>query len=494
MKARFLHVADCHLGYRQYNRIERYDDFAHAFIHIMQIAVDEAVDFVVLAGDLFHKRAIDALTLNQAMVGLEKLQNAGIPCLAVEGNHELRHYDDHIGWMEFLAARHLLILLDAQFVEGEPQLQPYRNRRGAYIDVLPGLRVFGLGYRGAGTARAIAGYAAALDRLERDGVEYTLFVAHTGIEGVLPGQAGGLSHRQLTGLKPHVDYLALGHIHKPFTFDDWIYNPGSPETCSMTEAAWPERGYYLVEVDTDRAGADSASAKATPKHRAALYANARRPFVRMAVKTDLHDTPDALYAHCQALFERKARDTAPPANAPAKPPVVELQLTGVLSFDRTALDIHHLETLLQEAFDPLHVQVRNLARTADLAIDQDGSISRTELERQVLTELLEREPAFRTQSASWTELALSLKNLALSGSSTESILQELSEHVASLDDAPAEFGAANSRTPALGDAVRGDPENGSSQNVSSDDKGDAEPDDSGNQVVDNPVETSAGDE
>ncbi len=86
MKARFLHFADTHLGYRQYNNLDRYDDFARAFLAVIDVAIAEKVDFVVLAGDLFEKRSIEALTLNQAMIGLERLKAANIPCVAVEGN------------------------------------------------------------------------------------------------------------------------------------------------------------------------------------------------------------------------------------------------------------------------------------------------------------------------------------------------------------------------------------------------------------------------
>jgi exonuclease SbcD len=140
VRARFLHLADCHLGYRQYGRNERFNDFSKAFYAVMDVAVAEKVDFVVLAGDLFQKRSIDALTLSHAMRGLEKLQRAGIPCLAVEGNHELAYFNESIGWMRFLAERELLVLLDTTFDEGKPLLEPYTKRNGAYIDVKPGLR------------------------------------------------------------------------------------------------------------------------------------------------------------------------------------------------------------------------------------------------------------------------------------------------------------------------------------------------------------------
>lgn len=51
---RFLHCADIHLGYQQYNHKERFNDFGHAFYAVLDVALAEKVDFVILAGDLFH--------------------------------------------------------------------------------------------------------------------------------------------------------------------------------------------------------------------------------------------------------------------------------------------------------------------------------------------------------------------------------------------------------------------------------------------------------
>ena len=480
MKARFLHFADCHLGYKQYNSTERFDDFARAFLVIVDAAIEQKVDFVVLAGDLFQKRAIDALTLNQAMVGLERLKKADIPCIAVEGNHEMAYYADAVGWLEFLAARRLLILLDADFEEGVALLTAHTGGTGAYIDPVPGLRIFGLRYRGAGTGMAIASYADAIAAMPQNDVEYTLFIAHTGVEGVLAGQSGGLTHRQLAVLRPHVDYLALGHVHKPFEFDQWIYNPGSPETCSMTEAAWKERGYYLVDVDTEAArikptetnkstGTKSTETKSTmvdsieaesieietpetmvadakaeeegqeeesvSKHTATLQSNVRRPFHRFGIKVDLHESPQALEAYCREFLKRRARDLASKRRDATNAPVVELQLTGVLAFDRTALDIGELTKMLEEFFQPLYAQVRNLSRAAAFAIESGDRVSRPELERQVISELFARDARFRKANDEWVNVALNLKNLALSGGSPEAILKELSANVPSLEPA-----------------------------------------------------------
>ena len=170
MRFRFLHCADIHLGYQQYGQKERFNDFGRAFYAVIDKALGKAtpfdsniqgpVDFVILAGDLFHRRSIDALTLNQAMHGLKRLREAGIPCIAIEGNHERAYYEDTIGWMKFLALQDLIVLLDAPFVDGKTRLEAWdpTRRLGSYIEPLPGVRVHGLRYVGSGTTAAVRAY------------------------------------------------------------------------------------------------------------------------------------------------------------------------------------------------------------------------------------------------------------------------------------------------------------------------------------------------
>lgn len=426
MRFRFLHMADCHLGYRQYNLRERFNDFGQAFHDVIDTAIAEKVNFVLLAGDLFQKRSIDALTLNQAIVGLERLRAAGIPCIAVEGNHEHAYYDDYIGWMKFLAVRQLLVLLDPERFEGGiPQLAAYTRRAGSHIDPLPGVRIHGLRYLGASTGRVLESYVEALQALPRDGVEYSIFLTHAGVEGELAEQVGGLTMRQLAPLRAHADYVALGHIHKPFERDAWVYNPGSLETCSAQEAQWANRGYYLVDVDTSRGEG--------PKHVARLHANRRRTFCSMSLKVDTLLSPDHLYDECRRFLKRKALDQGVARLGPKERPVVALHLNGVLPFDRTALDLARLEELVRECYDPLHVMVHNHTHSTEYAVEAGETLSRPVLERQVLAGLFERDTRFRDHSQSWARAALSLKALALDGAEPQAVVDELEARMAAIE-------------------------------------------------------------
>jgi exonuclease SbcD len=442
---RFLHCADIHLGYQQYNHKERFNDFGRAFYAVIDEAIKHEVAFVVLAGDLFHKRSIDALTLNQAIRGLEKLRSAKIPCIAVEGNHERAYFDETIGWMKFLALQDLIILLDAEFVDSKPQLRAWDpgKRQGSYIDLPDGVRVHGLRYYGSGTVLAVAAYAEALAQLPPGEAKYNIFVAHAGVEGQMDEKAGGLSPRQWSPLRPHVDYVALGHFHKPFEVDNWIYNPGSPENCSIAENDWPNRGYILVDLNLEIEGKEGV------RHSVIQGRNRRRCFRLYPYKTDHVQSPDDLYERLRTFLRRKATElademvtgsgagTGTGSTVDALPPVIELYLTGVLPFERSSLDIPAIEALLAECFQPapLVAMVKNLTQPADFAISPDVTLSRTALEQQVLTDLFGRDARYSAHSSEWAAMAVNLKQLVLAGASASAVLDELAAQVESIDHA-----------------------------------------------------------
>ncbi len=412
MKCKFLHLSDVHLGYQQYNHKERFNDFGRAFLHIVDEAVAEQVDFVILGGDLFQKRAVDPPTLLQAIGGLSRLKEAGIPVVAVEGNHERAHYRDVFSWMDFLADRGYLSLLNpTSFKEGVPVLTPWDGTEGAYLDLVGGsVRIYGLKYYGASTARVVEGLIGALAGTDGGSAEYVILVMHAGLEGVLPHYSATLTHSQIAPLRDYVDYLALGHIHKPFEREGWIFNPGSPETCGMDEAAWSDRGYYLVEVDTEQ----------TPKHTARLVRNPRRPFLRLSLNVDVCDSPDALYAAVEKCVTKEA------AHSPKKTsPVVELALEGVLPFHHHELDATRLQAIVQDAFDPLLVRIANRTVPTEYEISGDESKSRAELEREVMKDLVERDARYRPAAADWADLILNVKRMVLEGTSPEGLVEYL---------------------------------------------------------------------
>jgi DNA repair protein SbcD/Mre11 len=404
MKVNFIHCADIHLGFPQYALSERFDDFGRAFLHVTEEAVRQQVNFLLVAGDLFHKRAVEPRALAHAITGLDQRRAAGIPVIAVEGNHERPHYREAWGWLDFLDEQGFLHLLSPRFEAGVPIMEPHRRGKGgAYVDV-GGVRIYGVKYYGAATSRVLEALAQALPKA--DSAEYRIALLHGGLEGVLPHMTGTLAYDEVAPLRRHVDYLALGHVHKPFEREGWVYNPGSLETVSIDEVQWPERGYYAVEVDTSRKA----------KHQARLVACPRRAFVRLSQDVSRCGSPTKLYDAVTKLAARTAREKLPQ-------PVVEIELRGHLPFNAGDLDLAEIERPTVEAFGALKVIVRNAATAADVDMTlPEAGQSRVELEHQVLADLFGQDARFRRASDRWAEVAVEVKQMALADTSPAGIM------------------------------------------------------------------------
>jgi DNA repair exonuclease SbcCD nuclease subunit len=423
MRAAFVHTADNHLGYEQYGVRERYDDFAKAFISVIMGAIERRADFFVISGDLFNKRAIDARTLTQANEGLRMLQEAGIVAIGIEGNHDRSYYRDGMSWLQYLGYQGLLRLLNPSLRDGQPLMAEWSrgSLSGLYTTLKGGqLRVYGLPWYGSSTARVMAGFAetlaAARAQEEAEGVEYRVLLMHTGVEGILPQLQGLPTRAEFEPLRGLVDYVALGHVHKPYEIDNWLFNPGSTETWGAEESAWEDRGYYAVSVDTD-------VAEGEPRHLAEHVTNPRRPFVRLGFRIDGLNDPAAFYESFTRRVEQGTRENN---DALGRKPVVDVSMTGVWAFDSAAIERTRLEEIVRERFQPLVARIHDSARANAWDVDDDDPTSATQddraaLELRVFEELVARDARYTPQAASWAATLAQLKRMALDSEEPEQI-------------------------------------------------------------------------
>ncbi|GCF10740.1 metallophosphoesterase family protein [Dictyobacter arantiisoli] len=433
MHASFIHVADTHLGYEQYGVRERFNDFSRAFWDVVDAALEHHVDFVVIAGDLFNKRALDALTLIHAIEGLKRLHEKNIPVIAIEGNHDRSYYRDGVSWLQFLCYQGYIKLLAPVMQNGIPQLTPWepQSMLGSYVDLLDGrLRVYGLPWQGAATSRTLDGMAQALKDVRtvenEQGIEYRLLMMHTGIDGIVPRVQGLPTMAQFQPLREQLDYLALGHVHKPYEFDGWIYNAGSTETCGAEEAQWEDRGYYYVEIDTDEPERIIDPERKERIHHAVRLASRRRPFVRHDVRVDNLMEPAALHRRLEDYCQREG------PRYQDQQPVVQIHLLGTLAFDAGSLDVSSMEELVRQHFAPLHVRIDNNTNDQDYAPD-DGDIDGRdrsmwhELERRIFEDLVGRDSRYLPAREQWSTVLSDLKTSALHKDNPEQIAQFLRE-------------------------------------------------------------------
>jgi len=436
MRATFIHTADNHLGYEQYGLKERFNDFARAFLSVVEAAVERRADAFLIAGDLFNKRAIDAQTLMQAQAGFERLREAGIPAIAIEGNHDRSYYRDGTSWLQFLCWNKLLYLLSPLVHDGVPELTPWDSEalRGAYLDLRGGkLRIYGLPWYGTSTARVIESFAHELAAARAEGreagVEYRLLLMHTGIDGIMPQMHGLPSYEQFQPLRGLVDYVALGHIHKEYSRDNWLFNPGSTETWGAEESAW-NRGYYVATLDTEAPAGE-------PRHVVQHVENPRRPFLRFFLRVDGLPHPQALYERFEQQCRRWVEQHRHVVDSGAEP-VIDVGLTGVLSFDPGAYERTRLEEIVRRNFEPLTVRIHDGTRDTEYDVDAaetgDGRDRSTwqQLEVYIFQELLSRDARYLPQAAQWAQVLADLKQAALNDDDPASIVQSLREARAKL--------------------------------------------------------------
>ena len=229
---RFLHAADIHLD-SPLRGLSRYDGIPHdevrdatrtAFDNLVQYAIDERVDFVVLAGDLFDGDWKDARTGLHFARAMGRLDRASIPVFVLAGNH------------------------DAASVLTRSVPLPDNVRR--FNDRKPQthrLEEFGVALHGqsfatsAVTENLVLGYPDASKECFNIGVLHT---ALAGREGHEPYAPCDVHHLRAKGY----DYWALGHVHsfEIVSTEPPVIFPGNLQGRSIRETG--PKGAVLVEV------------------------------------------------------------------------------------------------------------------------------------------------------------------------------------------------------------------------------------------------------
>lgn len=412
--ARFLHIADIHLGFNRYGSPERTKDFYFALLDVIQCyGIGEAVDFVLIAGDLFEHRVIQPAVLNQAQLCLQRLKDAGIPVLAIEGNHDNTPYGTATSWLKYLSQWELLQLLEPESGADGFLYTPWDGsaRRGGYTDLPCGVRVIGSAWYGASAPQAIAGIAAAIKDLP-PGPDQTVLMFHHGLEGQIARYSGALRYDDLLPLqKAGVDYLALGHIHKSYSVEDWIFNPGSLEANNVEESGY-SRGAFLVELTV-------AGVNATLKQ-----AYRQRPIVRLSVKARGEESEADLVSMAEAAVDGAIAEGT---LLPLQKPIVELQIVGQVGFDRLSLDSRELQKTLQQRSQALIFLLKYDVEETSFQSPTADEASRESVEQTAFLDVLAAHRDYKKRADLLAAALVELKNRRLAGEADEVSYQAVSK-------------------------------------------------------------------
>ena len=232
---KFAHLADTHLGYRQFGLYEREKDFYEVFERIIDRIIEEKVDFVIHSGDLFDNARPSPLALFTVQKALIKLKNANIPIFAIAGNHDT-------------VMRKGAIPPQVLFKKfGLKVISPI-NTNYMFEDVF----IAGLPFYPSSQDKNLKNKLSELSKKAANH-EKSILVLHQGIDKYFNLQY----ELEIGDVPDNFNYYAMGHLHN-YINDDFgkgkLVYPGSSEVWKTTELGdYRKNGKGFVIVDFDSA-------------------------------------------------------------------------------------------------------------------------------------------------------------------------------------------------------------------------------------------------
>lgn len=231
----FVHMADTHLGYRQYGLLERENDFLEVFNQAIDEVINERPDFVVHSGDLFEYSRPPTKALLTAQNGILKLKNENIPIYAIAGNHDIVMKKNALPpqilfknfGLRIISPKNPYFIEDNVFIGGAPYASKYTSKH----------------------------LVERLQNIEKASSDYkkTILVLHQGIDRYIPYEF----EVKIGDIPKTFNYCAFGHIHERIV-DDFgdgkLAYPGSIEIWRSNELEGYKKngkGFYLVDIGGD---------------------------------------------------------------------------------------------------------------------------------------------------------------------------------------------------------------------------------------------------
>ncbi|MEN8214210.1 MAG: DNA repair exonuclease [Pseudomonadota bacterium] len=233
---KFIHAADIHLD-SALRGLERYEGAPveeirgatrRAFENLVELAMREEVDFVLLAGDLYDGDWRDYNTGLYFVRQMQRLHDAGIPVFIVSGNHD--------------AASQI-----TRSLRLPENVTLFSTRRPESVV----LEELGVAIHGQGFASRAVSEDLSRDYPQGDPQLFNIGLLHTSLDGK-PGHEP-YAPCSIDGLRSKgYQYWALGHVHRREVVSEepWILFPGNIQGRHIRETG--SKGCTLVSVDNGR--------------------------------------------------------------------------------------------------------------------------------------------------------------------------------------------------------------------------------------------------
>jgi exonuclease SbcD len=412
----FYHCSDLHLGKTYVDSQEaeeRYEDFFRVFSDIARQAVEEKIDALLIAGDLFHQAQVLPRTFARTVEVLESLKRAAIPVVAIEGNHDWIHRRENLSWIEALSAMgHVHLLRPERDADGGYRFPKWdeERQRGGRVEIR-GVHFYGLGYIGAYAGSHVPRI---VDAIKRTGTEENVLLFHVGIQQYCGTDIGNMTLEEALPLKEVCKYVALGHGHKPYLVTQefpFAYNAGSPECVNFGEERYGQKGFHRIVW------------KSGQPPQVELIPTSPRPMINEVIPLAGCRNVSEAEEHVREHLEKVANN-----QNDSRRPVVRVKLTGYVEFRPVELSRQRIIKIVSDMLDPLHVEVENtlsfVTRSSTGLIERKQQ-SLAEVEREVVERLFAAQSAYQADAAMYAELAIRLKEKLLDRTADPSDLLEM---------------------------------------------------------------------
>ncbi|MEM3154034.1 MAG: exonuclease SbcCD subunit D [Candidatus Woesearchaeota archaeon] len=199
---KFAHLSDCHLG--AHRDLKLRDANTRSFIMAIDKCMEEKVDFVLIAGDLFDTAVPVIDILKIAMKQLKRLKNAKIPVYLIAGSHDFSPSGKTM----------LDILEEANLAVNVARCEPLPNDKIKLlftIDEKTGAKITGIPGRKGGLDKAYY-YHIAREFLEKE-QGFKIFMFHGTIDELKTRKFQKVEGMALSLMPEGFDYYAGGHLH-----------------------------------------------------------------------------------------------------------------------------------------------------------------------------------------------------------------------------------------------------------------------------------------
>jgi len=268
---KLLHFADAHIDMANYGRHDletglplRVLDFLKSLDTIVDTAISEKVDLVLFAGDAYKDRAPAPTFQREWGKRIIRLSKAGIPTLLLIGNHDLSPALGRahaIQEFDTLEVPNVRVLSRPCFLNADELGLPLQ------VIAIPWISRSGLlattNMSAADPSEVFANLESRITDLvqrwldEADPNIPIILTAHASVQGATYGSERMVmlgADLVLPGSlvkDPRLDYVALGHIHKPQNLNENghppVIYPGSIERVDFGEAA-DDKFYVIANV------------------------------------------------------------------------------------------------------------------------------------------------------------------------------------------------------------------------------------------------------